>query len=228
MLLTTHYLEEADQLADQLAIVDRGRVVAAGTAGAAEGELRGDALGWSSWATAPAGPPVLARRRGRSPLGRPDAAGPGRRRRPRVPAVLAGLEAAGLAPASVTVARPSLDDVYLRHTGRAFAADATPSWQEPPDERARGLAARVGSDAVRRARARARPAGRGADAGRDGHQPGHLAGRGVRALLRQPWFIAITLVQPVIWLLLFGRCSSNVVPGFPTATTSPTSRPGSW
>jgi ABC-2 type transport system ATP-binding protein len=42
-----------------------------------------------------------------------------------VPAVLAGLEAAGLVPASVTVARPSLDDVYLRHTGRAFAADAT-------------------------------------------------------------------------------------------------------
>jgi ABC-2 type transport system ATP-binding protein len=42
-----------------------------------------------------------------------------------VPAVLAGLEAAGLVPASVTVARPSLDDVYLRHTGRAFA-DATP------------------------------------------------------------------------------------------------------
>ncbi len=40
--------------------------------------------------------------------------------------MLAGLEAAGLVPASVTVARPSLDDVYLRHTGRAFAADATP------------------------------------------------------------------------------------------------------
>src|ERR671920_766264 len=33
--------------------------------------------------------------------------------------------------------------------------------------------------------------------------PIHLAGRGVRALLRQPWFVAITLVQPVVWLLLF-------------------------
>jgi ABC-2 type transport system ATP-binding protein len=39
-----------------------------------------------------------------------------------VPAVLAGLEAAGLAVASVTVARPSLDDVYLRHTGRSYEA----------------------------------------------------------------------------------------------------------
>ena len=31
ILLTTHYLEEADRLAAQLAIVDRGRIVAAGT-----------------------------------------------------------------------------------------------------------------------------------------------------------------------------------------------------
>jgi ABC-2 type transport system ATP-binding protein len=37
-----------------------------------------------------------------------------------VPAVLAALEAGGMDVASVTVARPSLDDVYLRHTGRSF------------------------------------------------------------------------------------------------------------
>ena len=42
--------------------------------------------------------------------------------------------------------------------------------------------------------------------------PVHLAGRGVRALLRQPWFVAITLVQPVVWLLLFGALFQNVVP----------------
>ena len=42
-----------------------------------------------------------------------------------------------------------------------------------------------------------------------------LSGRGVRALLRQPWFVAITLVQPVVWLLLFGALFENVV-------TSPT------
>jgi ABC-2 type transport system ATP-binding protein len=39
-----------------------------------------------------------------------------------LPAVLAGLERAGVVVASATVARPSLDDVYLRHAGRAFAA----------------------------------------------------------------------------------------------------------
>jgi ABC-2 type transport system ATP-binding protein len=37
-----------------------------------------------------------------------------------VPAVLAALDGAGVAVATVTVARPSLDDVYRRHAGRAF------------------------------------------------------------------------------------------------------------
>jgi ABC-2 type transport system ATP-binding protein len=39
-----------------------------------------------------------------------------------VPAVLAALEKQSIEVAAVTVARPSLDDVYLRHTGRSFAA----------------------------------------------------------------------------------------------------------
>ena len=38
-----------------------------------------------------------------------------------VPAVLAALESRGIRVASVTVARPSLDDVYLRHAGRTLA-----------------------------------------------------------------------------------------------------------
>jgi ABC-2 type transport system ATP-binding protein len=42
-----------------------------------------------------------------------------------VPAVLAALDSQGVGVASVTVARPSLDDVYLRHAGRTFGeADA--------------------------------------------------------------------------------------------------------
>ncbi len=44
VLLTTHYLEEADQLAAHLAIVDRGKVVAAGTPEELKRELRGDAI----------------------------------------------------------------------------------------------------------------------------------------------------------------------------------------
>jgi ABC-2 type transport system ATP-binding protein len=41
-----------------------------------------------------------------------------------VPPVLAALEGAGLRVASVTVGRPSLDDVYLRHVGRSFEVAA--------------------------------------------------------------------------------------------------------
>jgi ABC-2 type transport system permease protein len=45
---------------------------------------------------------------------------------------------------------------------------------------------------------------------------GYLALRDLRALWRQPWFVAITLVQPLIWLLLFGELFKNVadLPGF--------------
>jgi ABC-2 type transport system permease protein len=49
-----------------------------------------------------------------------------------------------------------------------------------------------------------------------------LTARGVRTLLRQPAYLAITLVQPVIWLLLFGQLFRNVVhiPGFTHASGS--------
>ena len=43
-----------------------------------------------------------------------------------------------------------------------------------------------------------------------------IAARQIRALLRQPWYIAFTLVQPIIWLLLYGQLFKRVVelPGF--------------
>jgi ABC-2 type transport system ATP-binding protein len=124
ILLTTHYLDEADRLAARLAIVDHGRIVAEGTPDALKAELRGDAIhveleSPSSGAQA-AG--LLASLHG---LGQPTLDGGtlsarADRAASAVPSVLATLEGAGIAVASVTVARPSLDDVYLRHTGRAF------------------------------------------------------------------------------------------------------------
>jgi ABC-2 type transport system permease protein len=47
-----------------------------------------------------------------------------------------------------------------------------------------------------------------------------VTGRYVRAFLRQPWYVAVTLVQPVIWLLLFGQLFKSVVeiPGFATSS----------
>ncbi len=125
ILLTTHYLEEADRLAGRLAIVDRGRVVAEGSPNELKGELRGDAIQVELSDPAPDGRAHAALDRvpgvweviveGRSLRARTDDGSAA------VPAVLQALEAGGVRVASVTVAHPSLDDVYLRHTGRSFA-----------------------------------------------------------------------------------------------------------
>jgi len=129
ILLTTHYLEEADRLASQLAIIDRGRVVAAGTPDELKGQLRGDAvhLEIADGERAASVPAAL----GRVP-GIGDVRVAGTRVSARagdgasaLPAVLTALDGAGIAVRTATVARPSLDDVYLRYAGRRFAdADA--------------------------------------------------------------------------------------------------------
>ncbi|MFL6102892.1 MAG: ATP-binding cassette domain-containing protein [Actinomycetes bacterium] len=125
ILLTTHYLEEADRLAGRLAIVDRGRVVAEGSPNELKGELRGDAIHVELGDPEPDGRAHAALDRvpgvwevtieGRSLRARTQDGSAA------VPAVLQALEAGGVRVASVTIARPSLDDVYLRHTGRSFA-----------------------------------------------------------------------------------------------------------
>jgi ABC-2 type transport system ATP-binding protein len=124
ILLTTHYLEEADRLASRLAIVDRGRVVVEGTPDGLKRELRGDAVQVELAEPEADGRVGAALDRldavrevtveGRSLRARSDSGATA------VPSVLAALESAGVKVASVTVARPSLDDVYLRYTGRAF------------------------------------------------------------------------------------------------------------
>ena len=129
ILLTTHYLEEADHLANQLVIVDRGRLVAQGTPEELKSELRGDAVVID---LSPEASVDTARLAIEGLAGAREVTVSGRTIRTRVdhgasavPAALAALERSSVAVAAVTVARPALDDVYLRHTGRTFAsADA--------------------------------------------------------------------------------------------------------
>lgn len=139
ILLTTHYLEEADRLAERIAIVDRGRVVVEGTPDDLKGELRGDAVHLELREAVGGGAASPLRHALGGLPGVHEILIDGRRVSARaddgaaaVPALLAALERAGAAVASATVARPSLDDVYLRYAGRRFseaeaAADAPAS-----------------------------------------------------------------------------------------------------
>jgi ABC-2 type transport system ATP-binding protein len=128
ILLTTHYLDEADRLASRLAILDRGRIVAEGTPHELKSELEGDRIQIELVDEHEA----AARTALAGVSGVGDAALEGRMLHARardgaaaIPAVLAALDAHGVTAASVTLARPSLDDVYLRHAGRSFdRADA--------------------------------------------------------------------------------------------------------
>ncbi|HEY0531871.1 MAG TPA: ATP-binding cassette domain-containing protein, partial [Actinoplanes sp.] len=124
VLLTTHYLQEADHLAARLAIVDAGRVVAAGTPDQLKTALGGDTIRAALARAADAD-------RARAVIGAIPGVGTvvaeGGALQARVadgaavlPGVLAALGAAGIELVSVGVARPSLDDVYLHHAGRSF------------------------------------------------------------------------------------------------------------
>ncbi len=127
VLLTTHYLEEADRLADRLAIVDHGRVVVEGSPEELKSALRGDRVRVELREKSDAGRagPILGKLdglsapavEGASLIARADNGAAA------VPAALAALDDAGIPVASVTVARPSLDDVYLSHVGRTYQED---------------------------------------------------------------------------------------------------------
>ncbi len=126
ILLTTHYLEEADRLADRLAIVSRGKVVVEGTPSELKRGLQGDAVHveLENGAVAEAQDVLVG-------VGaRPEQVLDGRTIVSRVenggralPGIISALEGAGISVASVSLSRPSLDDVYLHFTGRDFNSD---------------------------------------------------------------------------------------------------------
>jgi len=139
VLLTTHYLEEADQLAERVAIVDRGKIVAEGAPEELKRELRGDAIhvdldreynGQVTRALTALDAVRDVTVDGRVLRARADDGGRA------VPQVLQALESHGVGVASVRVARPSLDDVYLKYTGRTFdAAEAETEVREGEADR---------------------------------------------------------------------------------------------
>jgi daunorubicin resistance ABC transporter ATP-binding subunit len=127
VLLTTQYLEEADQLADRIAVIDHGRVVANDTASALKSRLGSTVIeiGMASEEAAGKAQSLLAARNGG---GHPELDGStvwltSRDGAGALVDVLRSLDAQGLAPATLAVREPSLDDVFLALTGKHAVCD---------------------------------------------------------------------------------------------------------
>jgi ABC-2 type transport system ATP-binding protein len=128
VLLTTQYLEEADQLADRIAVIDHGRVIAEGTSASLKASVGSGVL---HVRLADPGDREAALRHLREGLGIPAHADGDPRAltaqladSARATAALAALSAAGIALSDFSLGQPSLDEVFFALTGHP-AEDAT-------------------------------------------------------------------------------------------------------
>jgi len=132
VFLTTHYLDEADQLSDRLAIIDCGRVIAEGTPAQLKQRYSGDTV-----SITPAGPPdslpAVERELAGIPLVVSTRIQDGSIRlavtdaTPALAAIFAVLDAKGIAIRAAALAQPSLDDVFLHETGRSLRDAGSPA-----------------------------------------------------------------------------------------------------
>jgi ABC-2 type transport system ATP-binding protein len=126
VFLTTHYLEEADALADRLAIIDQGKIVAEGTADELKRKVAGDVV---TLVVSGATEHVLEAVR-RQSFVREATSEDGvvrlyvDRGETAVPLLLRVLDGEGLEASSIALHRPSLDDVFLLQTGRSLRDEA--------------------------------------------------------------------------------------------------------
>ncbi len=209
LLLTTQYLEEADQLADQIAVIDHGRVIAQGKGSELKDRVGGQILEveLASAAQRDEASTVLAA------IGCGDPEPGDRLDQLTLPAPRDGLEliedaAAALRKSRIAVSdlglrRPTLDDVFLQLTG------APPSENGAAPERAAdadGAAATAGAvsppqhHVLPRPRL-PRPSLRNfRDAISDGAV---VTGRNLRHFTRQPSLLIFSTIQPVIFVVLF-------------------------
>jgi ABC-2 type transport system ATP-binding protein len=122
VFLTTHYLEEADALADRIAIIDQGKIVALGSPDELKRQVAGDVV---VVGTDHASDRVLELLKGQSYVREATSAdGIVRlyvdRGETAMPQIIRVLDSAGIPLASLSLNRPSLDDVFLRQTGRSL------------------------------------------------------------------------------------------------------------
>jgi ABC-2 type transport system ATP-binding protein len=164
LLLTTQYLDEADELADQIVVIDHGLVIAAGTAEELKNRVGGDVIEF----TVPDRSRVADAVKAIAPIGEGEphadpetgvvGVGVGARGSDALIEAVRSLDGAGVVTRGLALRRPSLDDVFLALTGHAAEEDGQPA-----------------------GRRRGRRAGRGGPGGRGGgRQRGGTAGQSPR------------------------------------------------
>lgn len=126
VFLTTHYLEEADALCDRVIIIDNGVTVAVGTPDELKRRVSGDVV-----TLRVSGSPADARKLlAAQPIVRDVTLSEGSLRlnvehgEEALPALLRALDNAGITISSISLSRPTLDDVFLTLTGRSLRDDS--------------------------------------------------------------------------------------------------------
>jgi ABC transporter DrrB family efflux protein len=210
IMLTTQYLEEADQLADRIAVIDHGRVIAEGTGNELKDRVGGQILEVELTSAAQRGEAqsVLAG------VGCGDPEPGGRPDELTLPAPRDGLELiedaaaalrrAGIGVSDLGLRRPTLDDVFLQLTGA------------PPSEDGAGPEAAVSPPSVTERRPRTLV---------QLHRPSWpelrsavtdaavVTGRNLRHFTRQPQLLIFSTVQPIMFVLLFAYVFGGAVEG---------------
>jgi ABC transporter DrrB family efflux protein len=208
LLLTTQYLEEADELADRIAVIDQGRVIAEGTGSELKDRVGGQLLELELADAA-------ERDRARAVLAGVGCGDPEPAERPdrlTMPAPRDGLELieeaaaelrrAGIGVSDLGLRRPTLDDVFLQLTGAPPSEDGgppTPAAVEPA-RRSRAALVRPQFPSPRVMRSAVTDAA-------------VVTSRNLRHFIREPQLLIFSTIQPIMFVLLFVYVFGGAVKG---------------
>ena len=136
VFMTTHYLDEADQLCDRIAVIDHGKIIATGTPKELKDGIGGDTLEVAVTAGSADLTPLVAPMPGVKAVSRREdvyrlkcTSG-----EQLVPKVVLAAERAGISVRGVTAMTPTLDEVFLELTGRAYREEG----EVPKEEKTMG------------------------------------------------------------------------------------------